>query len=154
MLLRRIADWPSYGLRSPFEEAARVRREMDRLFGGLGTDFFSQPGAGVFPLMNITEKNDAYVVRAELPGMKADEIEISVSHDTLSISGERKIPAEGEDAKYHRREREAGKFNRIVKLPGEVNAETVEATSADGILTVVMPKAEKSKPKQILIKAE
>ena len=154
MLLRRIADWPSYGLRSPFEEVARVRREMDRLFGGLGRDFFSQPGAGVFPLMNITEKNDAYVVRAELPGMKTDEIEISVSHDTLSISGERKIPAEGEDAKYHRKEREAGKFNRIVKLPGEVNPETVEATSVDGILTVVMPKAEKSKPKQILIKAE
>ena len=154
MLLRRISDLPSYGLRSPFEEFDRIRREMDQFFGGLGRGVLREPRAGVFPLMNITESNEDYVVRAELPGMKGDEIEISVTHDTLSISGERKIPAESEDAKYHRKEREAGKFNRIVSLPGQINTEKVKATSVDGILTVVLPKAEESKPKQITIKSQ
>ena len=154
MLLRRISDWPSYGFRSPFEELDRVRREMDRFSGGLGGGILRKPGAGVFPLMNITENNDGFVVRAELPGMKADEIDISVTQDTLSISGERKIPAESEDAKYHRKEREAGKFNRIINMPRQINSEKVEATSTDGILTIVLPKAEEAKPKQITIKAE
>ena len=154
MLFRRISDWPSYGFRSPFEELDRMRREMNRLAGPQGSGIFSQAGAGVFPLMNVTEDSDKFVVRAELPGMKADEIDISVTHDTLSISGERKIPAESEDAKYHRREREAGKFSRIVSMPSPINTEKVEATSIDGILTVVLTKAEESKPKQISIKSK
>ena len=154
MLLRRISDWPSYGSRSPFEEMDRMRREMDRLFGGLGRGILSESRAGVFPLMNITENKENYVLRAELPGMKADEIDISVTHATLSLSGERKIPKESEDAKYHRKEREAGKFNRIVTLPGQINTQKVEAKSIDGILTVILPKAEKSKPKQITIKSK
>ncbi|SPD73353.1 Hsp20/alpha crystallin family protein [uncultured Desulfobacterium sp.] len=154
MLLRRFSDWPGYGLSSPFDEIDRIRREMDRLSAGLGRGVFSQPRAGVFPLMNITDRGDAYVVRAELPGMKADEIEISITRDTLALSGERKIAAESKNAKYHRKEREAGKFSRIVTLPGEISTETVEATCADGILTVVLTKSEKAKPKQISIKSE
>jgi HSP20 family protein len=154
MLFRRISDWPSYGLGSPFEALDRMRREMDRLAGGLGRGMFREPTAGVFPLMNITENEDGFVVRAELPGMKADEIDISVTHDTLSISGERKIPAESEDAKYHRKEREAGKFNRIVNMHSQISTEKVEASSVDGILTIVLPKAEEAKPKQITIKSE
>jgi len=154
MLLRRISDWPSFGLRSSFEELDQIRRELNRLTGGPGREIFSQPRAGVFPLMNITENSDSFVVRAELPGMKADEIDISVTNDSLSISGERKIPAESEDAKYHRKEREAGKFSRVVSMPNQINPEKVEATSVDGILTVVLPKAEETKPKQITIKSE
>jgi HSP20 family protein len=154
MLLRRTSDWPSYGFRSPFGELDRLGRAINRLAGAPLSGVFRQPGAGVFPLMNITEESDQFVVRAELPGMKADEIDISVTHDTLSISGERKIPAESQDAKYHRKEREAGKFNRIVNMPGQVNTEKVEASSVDGILTVILPKAEEAKPKQISIKSE
>ncbi|MBW1993309.1 MAG: Hsp20/alpha crystallin family protein, partial [Deltaproteobacteria bacterium] len=70
----------------------------------------------------------------------------------LSISGERKIPAEGDNVRYHRREREAGSFSRIIGLPGEVDPDKVEAKLKDGILTVIVPKAEKAKPKQIPIK--
>jgi len=154
MLLRRISDWPDYGYRSSFEELDRISRVMNRLSGGLGRVPYREPRAGVFPLMNITENNDSFVVRAELPGMKADEIDISVTHDTFSVSGERKIRAESEDAKYHRREREAGKFNRIVSLPSKINTEKVEASSVDGILKVILPKAEEVKPKQITIKSE
>ncbi len=107
MLLKKIPEWPGYDLRSPFEELDRIKQEMGRLTGGLGARLFSQPLAGVFPSINITEDNDCFVVRAELPGIMADEIDISVTHDTLSISGEKKIPSESEDARYHRREREA-----------------------------------------------
>ncbi len=149
MLWRRITDWPTWGWTNPFEELERIRRQMDWLSGGLSRG----PAAGVFPLMNVTEDKDNYYVRAELPGLKADELDISVTGDTLSIEGERKLPVEDEKAQYHRREREAGRFSRIVNLPDQINADKVEARCADGILTVTLPKAEAAKPKQIAVKA-
>jgi HSP20 family protein len=85
--------------------------------------------------------------------MKAEGLDISITADTLSISGERKIPAEDEKAQYHRREREAGRFSRVVTLPAQVNAGKAEARCADGVLTVVLPKAEEAKPRQITVKA-
>ncbi|MBW2005782.1 MAG: Hsp20/alpha crystallin family protein [Deltaproteobacteria bacterium] len=153
MLLRRISDWPTRGWTSPFEELERIRRQMDSLTQGFARGLWREPTSGVFPLMNVTEDKNSYHVRAELPGLKADELDISVTGDTLSISGERKLPIEEENAQYHRREREAGKFSRIISLPSQVNTGKVEARCADGILTVVLPKAEESKPKQIAVKA-
>lgn len=152
MLLKRLTDWPASRWASPFEELERMQRQMDWLTGSLSRGLFREPAAGVFPLMNVTEDNDSFYVRAELPGLKPDELNISVTGDTLSLSGERKIPAEDENARYHRREREAGKFSRIVTLPSQVDTGKVDARCADGILTVVLPKAEASKPKQIAIK--
>jgi len=153
MLLRRLPDWPTGDRTSPFEELDRMRRQMDLLNRGLTRGLFREPGAGVFPLMNVTEDNDNYYIRAELPGIKTDELDISVTGESLTISGERKIPAEDETATYHRREREAGKFSRIISLPGQVDTGKVEARSVDGVLTVVLPKAEAAKPRQITIKA-
>ena len=153
MLLRRRIGWPTWGWTSPFEELERVRRQMDWLNSGLSKGLFEEPAAGVFPLMNVTEDNDKYYVRAELPGIKADALDISVTGDTLSISGERTLPVEDEKAQYHRRERDSGSFSRIISLPSQVDTGKVEAHSKDGILTVVLPKAEASKPKQIAVKA-
>ena len=130
-----------------------MRREMDRLKDGFTSGFFRQPVAGVFPAMNMSENSDHYFVRAELPGVKSEDIDISVTIDSLSISGERKIPAESAEAKYHRREREAGKFSRIVNLPSHVDPEKVEASCKDGILTVILPKDVVTKPKQISVKS-
>ena len=152
MLFRRSTDWPTWGWTGTFEELERMRRQMDWLSGGLSRGLFGEPSAGVFPLMNVTEDNDNYYVRAELPGIKADELDISVTADTLSISGERKLPAEDEKAQYHRREREAGRFSRIVSLPEQVDTGKVEARSTDGVLTITLPKAEIAKPKQIAVK--
>lgn len=140
------------GLRGAFGELERMRQDMDRLMEGLGGRSFRLPTAGVFPLINLTEDKDGYYVRAELPGLKADELNISVTGNTLSVSGERKIVSEGKDIKYHRREREAGSFSRIISLPGEVNSDKVDAKLKDGILTVNIPKAEIAKPKQITVK--
>jgi len=152
MAIIRGFGLPAWGWRVP-TDLDRMRREMDRLFEGLTGATSGEPGAGVFPLANVTEDGDNYYVRAELPGIKADELDISVTGESLSISGERKIAAEGEDARYHRRERNAGKFSRMLTLPGHIDTQKVEASCTDGILTVVLPKAEAAKPKQITVKA-
>jgi HSP20 family protein len=81
----------------------------------------------------------------------ADELEIQATGNNLSISGERKIEAENEDARYHRKEREAGSFSRAIGLPDDIDTEKVEAKLEDGILTIVIAKAEVAKPKQITI---
>ena len=152
LFLRRDPNWRSINNWSPFEELSQMRRDMERLTEGITRGFARGSSAGVFPLMNLTEDNDAYYLRAELPGMKADEIELSVTGDSISISGERKIANEDTDAKYHRRERESGKFSRILNLPGPINIEKVDASSVDGVLTIKLPKSEAAKPRQITIK--
>ena len=90
-------------------------------------------------------------MRAELPGMSGDELDIQVTANNISISGERKIEAEEEGAKYHRRERDAGRFSRSIGLPGEIDSDKVEAKLDNGILNVVISKAEVAKPKQISV---
>ena len=152
MILRRLSNLPRWDWRDPFEELERMRRQMDRLFEGLSGRLLSEPTAGVFPLANVTESGDTYYVRAELPGVKSEDMDISVTGTSLSISGERKIPPEDEKANYHRREREAGKFSRMVNLPGQIDTAKVEARCMDGVLSVILPKSEAAKPKQIRIK--
>ena len=144
--------FPDLSLRGAFSELERMRQDMDRLREGFSGRFFRPPTAGVYPLVNLTEDKDGYYVRAELPGLKADELNILAAGNTLSISGERKIASEGDNIRYHRREREAGSFSRIISLPGDVDSDKVDAKLKDGILTVFIPKAEAAKPKQISVK--
>jgi HSP20 family protein len=148
MLLRRLTGLPTTGW-NPFNELDRIQRELGWLTRGLTRE----PAAGVFPLMNLTEDRDRYYLRAELPGIKAADLDISATSDTITISGERKIAGGDENVTFHRREREAGRFSRVVTLPGDVDTGKVEASCTDGILTIVLPKAEASKPKQIQVKS-
>lgn len=151
MLTRRFFNYPSWGLgRSAFDDLYRMRRDMDRLVGALSSGPSARVSSGVFPAINLTEDKENYYVRAELPGLSADELDIQVTGRNLSIAGERKIAAE--DAKYHRRERDAGKFSRIIGLPGEIDSGKVEAGLVNGVLKITIPKAEAAKPKQITIK--
>lgn len=152
MILRRITDRPTTEFRSPFSEFERMRRDLDRLYGALTGRVTGEEGAGVFPLTNLTEDKEYFYIRTELPGMKADELEITITGDNLTISGERKILTEGEQTKYHRREREAGKFSRVIALPSQIDAAKVEATTKDGVLTIRLPKSEAARPKQITVK--
>jgi len=153
MIFRRVTNWPSVYWRTPFGEIERLKRQMNLLSEGIFGGALTGPSAGVFPLMNVTEDKDSYYVRAELPGIKSEELDISVTGDTLSIAGERKIPEEKGEVKYHRREREAGKFSRIVNLPTQIDTGKVDAKCVDGLLSVVMPKAEVAKLKQIVVKS-
>lgn len=150
MIVRRTMGWPRWGWGG--DDLDRMKQQMERIFGDVVSRYSREPRAGVFPLTNVTEEKNNYYVRAELPGVKAQDLEITITGDNLAITGERKIPAEKEGAKYHRREREAGKFSRIITLPGQVDVNKVEASCVDGILTVLLPKSESAKPRQISVK--
>ena len=152
MITRRLFNSPYRGAISPSLELDQMRREMDHLFHRFGTGQYRPLRAGVFPLINLTEDKDNYFVRAEIPGLIAEDLEITSTGTNLTLSGERKIPPAGDNVKYHRREREAGKFSRVIGMPGEIDADKVDAKLVDGILTVRVPKAEAAKPKQIIIK--
>ena len=152
MIYRRFFNVPTWGFRSPLDELHRMRQQLDRIFEDAAVPQQSL-SAGVFPLVNLTEDKDSYYVRAELPGVNADDLDIQLASNNLAISGQRKIHTEKEHAKYHRREREAGTFSRMIGLPGEVDTDKVDANLANGILTIAIPKAEIAKPKQIAVKS-
>jgi HSP20 family protein len=140
------------GTRSPIQQ---LRREMDKLL----TSFL--PGAGEIgwplvgrgrPAANVWESKEALHVEMELPGIKSDQLEISVVGDELSIKVERPdLPQEG--VAYHRRERGVGSFSRVLRLPTEVDPDHVEAELRQGVLMVTLPKAESAKPRKIRVAA-
>jgi HSP20 family protein len=152
MLVRR--SWPSRPtFDSPFADFDDVRREMLRLLDTVASDTFGDVRAGVFPPMNITQDDDNFYVRAEVPGIKPNEMSLSAVRNRVSLAGKREIEVEHERASYHRKERAEGFFNRTVTLPTEIDAERVDATYVDGILTLTLPKAEEAKPRQITVRS-
>jgi len=151
MFYRRLFNVPTWGFNKTFRDFDRFQRQMDELYGALSGGALPMPSAGVFPLTNATEDSDNYYVRAELPGVKSEDLDIQVTAKGISISGERKIPVEGNNVKYHRREREAGKFSRSINLPDDIDVDKVDAKLENGILTMTIPKAEKTKPRQITV---
>jgi len=152
MIIKRMVDLPNYGWRSAFDDLERMRRDMGRLFGQVAGQAYYPAHAGVYPLVNVSEDPVHFYIRGEIPGMKSEEINISVAGRNLTISGERKIASEGANVRYHRREREDGKFNRVVALPSDIQIDKIEAGYSDGILHITIPKAEAAKPKQISVK--
>lgn len=149
MILRRLQSLPTWSM--GLRELDDARREMERVFDSLH-DWTGLRGAGVFPPINVSEDSDSVFVRAELPGIKSDELEISMENDTLTIAGERKPPVEDNDkVSHHRREREWGAFRRSLSLPARVDADGVRARYRDGILTVTLPKAAEARPRQIAV---
>jgi HSP20 family protein len=152
MITRRFFDWPAFGWRSHFEELDRLRRQLDRLATDREARAFTAPARGVFPLLNLTEDTDNYYLRAELPGIQANDLDIQATENNISITGERKLPEENENARFHRRERDSGRFSRAVSLPGKIDSDKISATMADGMLTITIPKAESARPRQIEIK--
>jgi HSP20 family protein len=146
--------------RDPYwEEFGRLQRSLDDLFGVLssGKRPFSSPlwsGARLFPLLNVVQADEKYVITAEIPGMKTEDLEIKIEGDTLSLKGERKPYDPGEQASYHRRERATGTFHRSLTLPTKVDPEDVKATYKDGVLTVILRKEKASVPKQIAITSD
>ena len=137
----------------PFSDLGSLRSAIDQVFGDfMGRSRFTPFYAGVYPAFNITENEDNLYLRAELPGIDPKQIDISATSNSITIRGEWKVDAVGEGVNYHQREREYGTFRRIIDLPSEVNTDKITATCKNGILTVVLPKAEEAKPRQIEIK--
>jgi len=144
---------------SPFHRTATLRDTLDSLFqqaltGPLATpsEFeASRLAEGSLPALDLYEDKDALIVAVELPGMKKEDIAISLEDGVLSVSGERKQGSKHESAVACRCERVLGHFERRVSLPGKVDAGKIKAAYTDGVLTVTLPKAEEAKPKQIQI---
>ena len=153
MIVRRVGRaeprW-SYPFANPFHDFDRIRREMFRFLDSYpgSTD---SPSAGVFPAINVTQDRENYFVRAELPGVKADQLEITAVERTLRIAGKRAAPEQA-GVSYHRKERVDGEFNRSVTLPGDFDSERIDARFVHGVLTVKLPKPERAKPRQISVK--
>lgn len=134
----------------------RLRREMDRLcddaFGAFsGIDPLAWLGQRAFPTVNVWEDDQTLHAEAELPGLKMDDIEVYVLADELTIKGERKYDS-ADDTRYHRRERGVGTFNRVLRLPVEVEADKVKADLRDGVLSIMLPKAQAARPRKIEVK--
>ena len=134
----------------------RLWDDLRRVQTALGEDFFPM---GIsekrqFPAINIREDAEGANVQAQLPGIEPEEIEVSVTGDLLSISGERKLENWDEKNTIHRQERWSGKFSRTIRLPFTIDAKNIKASSKNGILNIRLPRVEEEKPKKIAIKAE
>ncbi len=141
-------------------------RELVRLHGSLDDLFTTLTGtrrppldrlwreAGLFPLLNVRELDQSFIVTAEIPGMKTADLEIKIEGDTLTLKGERKPQGAAEEISYHRRERATGTFRRSLTLPGKVDAENVNARYEDGVLTVTLQKEKAALPRQIAVQTE
>lgn len=139
------------GVATPWPELDEWQRDMYRLFSNV----FSTPRvqtAPSYPAMNVWTNQDGAVITAELPGVKPDDIDISVVGDMLTLSGTRTPDKLQEGERYHRRERGYGKFTRTFQLPFSVQADKVEATFNKGILSISLPRAEVDKPRKISVK--
>src|ERR1700759_4517045 len=151
MLVRR--RWPTRPtFEGPLSDFGQLRRDMLRLLDTAAGDALAEGGAGVFPPVNITQDHDNFYIRAEVPGIKANELSISAVRNRVVIAGKREIQREHERVSYHRKERAEGSFNRTVALPAELDADRIEAKYVDGILTLTLPKAEEAKPRQITVR--
>jgi HSP20 family protein len=134
-----------------FGRLSNLRDEIDRLFDFPLAELArtSQLLSGWTPALDVHEDKDNITVKAELPGMKKEEINISLHDGCLSISGERKGENKFSDTEIYRSERFVGRFQRTIPLPAPVAADQVKAQYQDGVLTVTLPKTEEAKPKRI-----
>ncbi len=139
-----------------FGRLFNLRDELDRLFNAPFGD--SLPASQLLsvwkPALDLFEDKESLTVKAELPGMKKEDLQISLHDGTLSISGERKSETKFAEAQTYRTERFVGRFQRSVVLPAPVKVDGVKAQYTDGVLTVTLPKTEEAKPKQIQVNVE
>jgi HSP20 family protein len=135
-----------------------IRDEVNRLFDNFFTGV-PERRRGLLegewaPSVDIAETDNEVVVTAELPGVKQDDVDITIADDVLTLKGEKKEEKEVKEKNYHRIERSYGSFQRSVSLPAGVQADKAKATYKDGVLHITVPKAEEAKPKQIKIDVE
>ncbi len=142
------------GLWDPFRDFGRMRNEMDRLFGSLWPRDDRElilDGLAWMPLVDVYEDHDQIVVKAEIPGVKKEDVTLSLTDDILTLKGERRHEKEEKRENYFRLETSYGTFQRTIQLPRAVKTDAVKAEYKDGILKIVLPKDEESKTRDIKI---
>lgn len=138
----------------PMREMMTLREAMGRLFDDAFTRPLSLRGVSASPAIDMYQTGDDVIVKATLPGLKADEVDITLTGETLTLRGEFKQENEQKEANYHIREQRSGSFERSLRLPTDVQDDKAKADFENGILTITMPIAEEVKPKSITIKAK
>ena len=138
----------------PLREMMTLREAMDRLFDDAFTRPLSASGVSVVPAIDLYETADEVVVKANLPGLTSDDVQITLTADVLTLRGELKPAGSQKEATYHIMERRYGVFERSLTLPTVVQTEKAKADFENGVLTITLPKAEAVKPKMISIKAK
>jgi HSP20 family protein len=131
----------------PFDEIRRLQREMNKVFDGA-----SSPDLAEFPPVNVWTGPDDYVLTAQMPGLDKNDLDLTVTGDTLTIKGARSPEKLGDGEVYHRRERGWGQFVRSFKLPSNVDGNRVDARYSRGVLRVTLPRAEAYKPRKISLR--
>jgi len=137
-----------FDLNNSFNELETLRREIDNIFNRSSVTKSSS-----FPLVNIYDNSDEIKVVAELPGINKEDLDITLTNGTLTLSGKREAKRYGEKVLTLRQERSSGEFEKRLRMPVAVNSENISANFSDGILTINLPKAEEAKPKKIMIQA-
>jgi HSP20 family protein len=137
----------------PFFDVAKTLDEVDRIFGTRGAPLgLRSVPRGTFPAMNVYDRGESVVLTAEIPGVKADDLDLSVLNDSVTLKGQRNGLA-GEKDRYYRRERPTGSFSRTITLPDPIDPDSVKAEYNNGVLKVTMSKAAEAKAKKIEIKS-
>ena len=146
---------------NPTRDLLNVEIEFNRMFNTLGSRFGKTHKGEIdeeydnsvwTPLTDISEDNENFYLKADLPGIKKEDVKISYTDDTISISGERSQEKETKEKKFHRIERSYGKYYRSFNVPTEIKEDKIKAEFKDGHLTITIPKADEVKPKEIDIK--
>jgi len=139
---------------NPYRELNYMRRMVDRVYDENLAQRWNDAERAASPLaLDVKESDEAYVVKATLPGIDPQDVEITYNNKTLTIQGELKSEEEQENERYHMRERYSGKFYRQLRLPIPVNDDAIDAKYEHGILTLTLPKSEELKPKKIVVQA-
>jgi HSP20 family protein len=159
--MNELTKWNPFGLErwDPFKDLEETSNRLNRLFGRFP---FFRAGEGKeamtvtewAPLVDITEDDKEYLIKAELPEVKKEEVKVTVENGVLAISGERKFEKEEKGKRYHRMERAYGSFLRSFTLPEGTDASKVNAECKDGVLKVHVPKSEKAKSKALEVKVQ
>lgn len=135
----------------PWRQLDRLQREMDRAFSDVGSPVFSR--SANYPPINIWHDDEDLMLTAEVPGLSADDIDITVQGDRLTLRGELPEEEVGEEETVHRNERFTGKFSRTIQLPFQVDAEKTEASYEKGNLTLKLTRPEEQKPRKVTVKS-
>ncbi len=138
---------------NPVSEFAKMNRMMDRLFDDFSGGFHAPNRQSWLMPLDVAENDDGYEVVASLPGVNADDINVTFENKRLTIEAELKRDETIEEGNYRLQERQVGSFKRSLRLPAMVNADAISADYHNGVLTLTLPKAEEIKPKRISIKA-
>lgn len=135
--------------RDPFAAMRRLHEEIERAFAPIMSD----AGRAAYPAVNMWQGEQSIALTTELPGVAPTDIELAAKDDTLTISGERKMPEVGDRAVWHRRERPFGKFTRTIELPFRIDPDKIEARFHNGVLEIELQRPEEDRPRRIAVKA-